>query len=189
MVAGLLGLIIDLFLIWLNHARLLASNKLFLKEIEIEDKERLKYIKIILNFSMAVEKENRIRGKKPYFLFRNSKRLFKNRNKLNGLTEILIKSFLRNRRNLTSYFQILLVTTSAIIVLPVWIKWLVFFGFAIFINFWLSALFKKMLMSDFFAVVFFEMDTSNLAGARCSRLLSFPFIFLIGTILIVRMIY
>jgi ABC-2 type transport system permease protein len=186
LVTGILGLIVNLFIIWLHTYKLLATRRLFSKEIDIERTEKIKLIKFILHFSNPVEKENTFLSKKPILLFRNSKRLFKNRTKINGLTEISLKSLLRHRQNLVSYFQILFITSFALIVSPIWIKWLVYFLFVFYINAWLKALFKKISSSSFFTVIPIQADTAKEADLRFRRILSLPLIVLLGLVLLVQ---
>jgi ABC-2 type transport system permease protein len=183
-VTGILGIIVDLFIIWLHTNKLLVTHRLFSREIDIERTERIKLIKFILHFSTTVEKENKLLSKKPILLFRKSKRLFQNRTKINGLTEIILKSFLRHRHYLISYFQILFITSFAIIISPIWIKWLVFILFVFFINAWSKALYKKMSSSAFFTVVPIQSDTTKEASLRFRRILIFPLILLLGIVLL-----
>lgn len=184
----ILSLLIILVITCFFCQRLLKTNEGFLKEISIEDKERMKYIKIIFKFSMAIEKEKRYISTKPFLVFRNSRRLFKRRNPINGFTEIIIKSFLRNRSHVASYFQMLFITSAAIIVLPIWIKCVVFLIFTIFINSWLKAVVNKMVSNDFFSVISVNKEIINASAVKSRRLFSLPIITCIGLILIFSLI-
>ncbi|MFC2947752.1 ABC transporter permease [Virgibacillus sediminis] len=98
------GSIVAFSLIYIYHYTVMTiTNRLFLKEVEIEKAERMKYIKFLLTFSndVHVEPIKNSQNNKPFFLFPDSKRIFKTRNKLNGLLEVLLKSFLRDKRLLT----------------------------------------------------------------------------------------
>ncbi|MEW5552503.1 ABC transporter permease [Peribacillus frigoritolerans] len=178
-----IGSILCIFVIFIFHlTQITKTNRWFLKEIEIENIERNRYIKLILNFSMEVEKEINNQKKGPLLFFRESRRIFKTRTKENGLLEILLKVFLRNKSYLTSYCHLMIITISAIIVLPVWLKWVVFICFTFFINSWLRSLYKKMLASHFFVVVPYNKDLLNTVWIRFKKWMSLPVIILTGVL-------
>ncbi|QWC22712.1 ABC transporter permease [Bacillus haikouensis] len=161
------------------------SDRWFMKEIEIENREKVKYIKLILTYSMEVEKEPVNQRNRPLLMFRGSKRIFKGeRSKEDGLLELVVKGFLR-RNYLTLYIQMFLLTMSAVIVLPIWLKWLVFAGFALFIQSWLKSLFKKMLDSTFFAVVPYDKKLEDPVWGRFRKLFAFPVIGLAGAAVVI----
>lgn len=176
-----MGSILCILVIFIFHTtQITKTNRWFLKEIEIENIERNRYIKLILNFSMEVEKETNHQSKRPFLFFRQSKRLFMIYNGENGLLEILLKAFLRNKSYLTSYFQLMIWTIFAVIVLPIWLKWVVFICFIFFINSWLKSLYNKMLASHFFYVVPYNKDLLNEVRIRFKKWMSLPVIILIG---------
>lgn len=178
-----MGSILCIFVIFIFHlTQITKTNRWFLKEIEIENIERNRYIKLILNFSMELEKETNHQSKRPFRFFRQSKRLFMIHNRENGLLEILLKAFLRNKSYLTSYFQLMIWTIFAVIVLPIWLKWVVFICFIFFINSWLKSLYNKMLASHFFYVVPYNKDLLKAVWIRFKKWMSLPVIILIGVL-------
>jgi ABC-2 type transport system permease protein len=181
---GIGSIVLILILFTFHITQIAKTNRWFLKEIEIEDTERARYIKLILNFSMEVEKEEFKQKTRPLFFWRKSGRLFTERSQENGLLEILLKAFLRNRGYLVTYFQIIMVTISAIIMLPLGLKWLVFMAFYIFLNFWLKSLFNKMLSSHFFTVVPYNKELSTTIWIRFKKRMSLPITIFIAVLLI-----
>jgi ABC-2 type transport system permease protein len=156
------------------------TDRWFMKEIEIENREKVRYIKLILTYSMEVEKVPVNQRKSPLLMFRGSKRIFKGeRSKEDGLLELVVKGFLR-RNYLTLYIQMFLLTMSAVVVLPLALKWLVFAGFAFFIQSWLKSLFTKMLDSPFFAVIPYDQKLADPVWLRFRKLFAFPVIGLAG---------
>lgn len=161
------------------------TNRWFLKELEIESAERMRYIKVILNFSMEVEKQSTYHRKKPILLFKKSERIFKVRNKESGLLELLLKNFLRNRNFVMTYLRLMSLTGFAIVALPLWVKWLVFFCYIFFINSWIKSLYSKMLSNSFFTIISIETEISNKVYPRFRNLLRLPSITLLGIFIMI----
>lgn len=186
---GTAGGLVILLLILFQMAQITKTNRWFQREIEIEDTERTRYVKLILNFSREVEKEKVSTAKRPWFLFSASQRLFNKRNKENGLLEMLLKSFLRNPAYLKSYYQMTAVTLAAIVILPLWLKWLVCFSFVAFAYSWARSIFNKMKASPFFAVVPFEKDLHYEVLPRFQRWIALPAVTLAGLLTILLTIF
>lgn len=155
------SLVIFLLIVFYHFTNVAKSNRWYLNEIEIEKTERIKYIKFILNFSMEVEKETYSNNKRPILIFPKSNELFKVRNRANGLLEILLKSMLRNNSYLSMYFQLVILTIAAIIIVPLWIKWLAYLSFVYFFHYWLRALYRKMLANHFFDVIPYNKELTD----------------------------
>jgi ABC-2 type transport system permease protein len=178
--AGFSSLLIAVAIIFYDLKQMPRTDRWFMKEIEIENRERVKYIKLILAYSMEVEKEPVNQRNRPFLMFRGSQRIFKgSRSKEDGLMELVAKGFLR-KNYLVLYIQMLLLTLSAVIVLPIWLKWIVFAGYAFFIQSWLKSLFNKMLDSPFFAVVPYDKKLADPVWWRFKKLFAFPVIGLAG---------
>jgi ABC-2 type transport system permease protein len=178
-IIGIIGIV------YFHISQIKKTNRWFLKELEIEQSERVRYIRVILNFSMAVEKQSTQNRKKPIFLFKKSERLFKVRNKENGLLELLLKNFLRNRNLVMTYFRLMSLTGFAIIALPIWIKWLVFISYIFFINSWIKNLYSKMLKNSFLTVIPVENEISHKAYRRFRKFLSLPSISFLGILIFI----
>ncbi|WP_449355548.1 ABC transporter permease [Virgibacillus natechei] len=146
------SLLIIGFVCYFHLTQFVTTNRYFLQELAIEQSERVRYIKLILNFSQEVEMPPVKQRKRP-MLFRNSGRVFKVRSKENSLLEFLLKAFLRNKGYIKSYTQIIGLSLFGIIVLPVWLKWILFLCFTLFVNTWIKSIYRQMMVSPFFTVV------------------------------------
>ncbi len=185
--AGCVGILINVGLLFLYFTKLLRTHALFLREIEIEDQERIKYIKLIISFSMEVAKTTPIKKHQPFVLFPKSMRLFRKRTKLNGLTEILIKAFLRNRNYMVAYLRYLVILCSGTIFLPFEIRVPVYFMILIGINLWLKAIYKSDLLGNlFFSVVPVDETIKDEASIKSRRLLLVPFVLFMLILSVVR---
>ncbi|MBM7662847.1 putative ABC-type exoprotein transport system permease subunit [Bacillus mesophilus] len=153
---------------------IIKNNHWFLREIEIEEYEKTKYVRLIINFSAEVEKAPSSTFKKPILLWRKSGRIFKERSQQNGLLELILKGFLRDRGLFFTYLQLMLLTCTAIYILPFWLKWVIWILFFLFINLWTKALYTKLMSSPFFSVVptneGIELEVCN----RFIKLLTLP---------------
>lgn len=117
-------------------------------EIDMGQEEKTKNIQLMFMLSHEIEKPIVSKRTKPLF-FRHSKRIFKKRTPVNGFIELFIKIFLRNFSYIRGYFQIISVTTAAIVMIPpLWIKIVVFIGFLIMMHSWLSLIWEKVNMSN-----------------------------------------
>ncbi|WP_456275241.1 ABC transporter permease [Bacillus sp. AK128] len=167
------------------HMLYIVSKKhWFMREIEIEELEKVKYMKLILNFSTEVEKVPSYHSKKPLILWRQSGKIFKKRNQQNGLLEFLIKGFFRDRTLLFTYLQLTFLTCSAILILPLWLKWVVLILFILFMNVWMNALYHKLLASPFFSVVSTNEDVELEVSIRFKRLFVSPSVIVTGVLTI-----
>ncbi|MEC2074866.1 ABC transporter permease [Metabacillus fastidiosus] len=167
-----IGSVITIFsIVYFHMKQLRKTNRWFLKELEIEDRERVRYIQLIMSFSTEVEKApNRLR--KTPFIFPKSKRIFSDDSPEIRLLELLLKSFLRNKATVFAYLQITMITFSAIIIVPVLLKWIIFICFIFFIHYWLHHLYRKMLDSPFFAII--PIDEKYSAWSHFRKYLLFP---------------
>lgn len=112
-------------------------------DIDMEQERKTKNIELIFSLSYEIEKPVVSKRKKP-LLYRHSKRIFKNRTELNGFIELFIKVFIRNSSYWRGYFQIISVTAVALIIIPpLWIKAIIFIGYLIMMNSWLSLIWDK----------------------------------------------
>jgi ABC-2 type transport system permease protein len=177
---GLGSMFLIIIVIFYHLSQLTKNNRLFFKEIEIESTERIRYVQLLLHFSMEVEKEKHSSKKRPLILFRGSKKIFSERTEENGVLEVLLKGFLRNRSLVTLYCQQTLLTTSAIILLPIWLKWVIFICFVFFINYWLKNMYRKLMAHSFFHVVPFNKDLKQPVWKRFRKWILFPAISITG---------
>ncbi|EST13651.1 ABC transporter permease [Sporolactobacillus laevolacticus] len=172
-VYGICGALFTLLLAYLQF-RQASSIKGFIRELEIEDLEANKYIRFVMNFSIDVEKPPKTRSRKPLILFRKSKRMFKVRSKENGLLELVLKVFLRDGSVIRSYIQFIILTSIALCLLPLVIKWLMFAAFLFFLNLWLNLIFKRIMENEFLYVVPYDQKIEGPVWARFKRWIIIP---------------
>lgn len=166
--------------------RVVQSKHYFYEEVNAENKERSRYAKFILGAASNVEKAPIRFGKRPLFL-RKSRRLFQTVSPENGLLELLVKGFLRHSVYFNSYLRIVVVTMSAIVIIPVSMKWLMFLLFVLFLNYnsWLKGLYEKMLDQQFFSIIPVTESVREHVWLRFKRLLMIPAVSVAGVATIV----
>ncbi|PBB04644.1 ABC transporter permease [Salimicrobium humidisoli] len=182
-VYGLIGLI-SLVALILVHLNLDKTNRLLLNEIRVEHEERSKYARLILKHSMEVEKTSHNYSKKPGVLFRHSGRLFKNRSRENGVLELQLKAFLRDRNYIISYAQLVGFTCFAIIIAPFWVKIIIYGSFIFFIRYWSGMISRKMLTNRFFQVAPLEKTKLVTVEAEFKKWISYPSIIVTSVIIL-----
>jgi ABC-2 type transport system permease protein len=185
LMVGIGGIIGVITIVIFHLMQLTKTNRWFLRELEIESAEVTRYIKLIFAFSPEVEKEFVSTRKKPFWFYRKSGRIFATRNSENGLLELLLKAFLRNRGHVTTYLQLTMMTSSAIMVLPIWLKWIIYLLFLFFFHIWLMSIYEKMQKSPFFTVVPFEKDLSHSVWTRFKKRLYLPSTVFVGLVAVV----
>lgn len=180
--------IILLIYFW-QLTRLANTKKYFFQEVNEENKERVRYAQMILGLAQNVEKTPIRLGKRPIFL-RKSKRLFKSNSPEDGLMELLLKGFLRHSVYRGGYLRLVAITAYAVLILPIWLKWLVFILFALFLNYnsWLKGLYEKLLDQSFFSIVPVERNVKERVWLRFKRWLMFPAVSIIGLLTIMMSI-
>ncbi|MCI1858867.1 MAG: ABC transporter permease [Sporolactobacillus sp.] len=176
-ICGMIGLAA---LIILNEARL-PKTCCWRREMEIESEAHRKWIRLILRLSTGIEKPVAVRAR-PLFFFRHSGRLFLAPGPINGLLELLLKTFCRNHTYRSAYFGLISITCLALVVLPVWLKWIVYGLFILFIDVWLKSVFRQMTAAPFFRVVPFDPAIAAPTFHRFARWLDVPAIVLTGVV-------
>ncbi|WP_102274214.1 ABC transporter permease [Cytobacillus massiliigabonensis] len=153
-------------------------------EIDMNRTDKTKNIELIFILSNEIEKPIVTKRTKP-LLFRRSKRILKKRTQVNGFIELFLKVFLRNRSYVISYFQIISVGTVAIVLIPpLWIKVIIFFGFLIMMNSWLSLVWNKIAPSNPLSKKYSETDFYFKARKRAVMSLFIIAIILLGIFVI-----
>ncbi len=153
------------------HIPLLSKIASFEEEQLLEKRERNKYIHFIFTFSPEVEKIPVTSRTRP-FLFKKSKRLYKDRTPENGFLELFLKIFLRNSQHWSSFLQLVSVTAAALMfVPPYWLKGAVLAGFIIMLHSWLSMIWEKVTLSHPLTKRFREDHDFLLAKRKAIRYL------------------
>ncbi|MCH1625365.1 ABC transporter permease [Ferdinandcohnia quinoae] len=161
----------------------IKNIKTFSKDVIIDRREKLKYIKYIFMFSEFVEKEHKPSRREP-FIFKKSKRIFKKRSPQHAIRELFIKGFLRNRTYIFQFLQMTGITISAIIILPaIWLKVIVLLGFSILFGVWVKVIYKR-IISNHFLIMLKKDDDVRLETERIIvNHFSIPVICVVGIIL------
>lgn len=165
-------------------SRKLKKLTTFSKDVDMEKLIKLKYVSSIFLLSEYVEKVPSQKKKSPLF-YRRSKRIYKNRNRSRSLQELFLKVFFRNKMYLLQCFQIVGVTTGALLIIPpVWIKLTFFFCFIIVLRLWVKLVYKRT-MSNHFIVTLRKDDSIWYQTENYSvNIISLPVISIVGLLLI-----
>ncbi|WP_099351937.1 ABC transporter permease [Fredinandcohnia onubensis] len=176
--------LIQWFLFWKTSSKRIDKLTTFSKDVELEKMLKLKYVRSIFVFSEYVEKTPNQKKRSPYF-YRNSKRIYKKRNRNKSLQELFIKAFFRNKTYLFQCLQISSITTAALFVIPpIWIKCIIFFGYIIIVRMWIKIVYKRILSNHFIVNVRKDDIIRIQAEHYIVNLISLPVISIVGLILI-----
>ncbi|RSK26213.1 hypothetical protein EJF36_04710 [Bacillus sp. HMF5848] len=176
------ALIIFIILIFNYLRKHLKINHRYYYDIKIEMEEKLKLAKFILNASPEAGVSTPLLSWKKPVLWRNSRRIFKDRTETNALVEMFIKVFVRNSRYSMSYLQILGVTSVAVITLPIFIKIIVAVLAAIFIYIWLINCWQLVTSNNFIKAIQPDEDVFFVAKKKAVLIVYVPTLVLLSLI-------
>lgn len=148
----------------------------FYDDVEKEQRNKVKYIK----FMFAVNPEitmPRVKKQKrrSWILWRHSARIFRKRSPENAVTELFIKSFLRDKGNLLQYFQAISISLAIIFTTPIWIKWLVTIVFYFFFREWIVLMFKEIVKQNpYLSADYGEKNYMFIAQKKCENRFIYP---------------
>jgi ABC-2 type transport system permease protein len=181
-----IALIFFCFSIWqVKHYQ--SEIKTFYDDVEKEQRNKGKYIK----FMFAVNPEitmPRVKKQKrrSWILWRHSARIFQKRSPENGVTELFIKSILRDKGNLLQYFQVISITSAIIFTTPIWIKWLITIVFYFFFREWIGLMFKEIVKQNpYLSADYGEKSYMFIAQKKCENRFIYPgvcIVFLIASL-------
>ncbi|MGN7299314.1 ABC transporter permease [Ferdinandcohnia sp. SAFN-114] len=176
--------LIQWYLFWVKSSKRIYKLTTFSKDVEVENMLKLKYVRNIFVFSEYVEKTPNQKKRSSLF-YRNSKRIYNKRNRQKSLQELFIKVLFRNKMYLFQCLQISSITTAALIVIPpIWIKCMIFFGYIIILRMWIKIVYKRT-MSNHFIVNVRKDDIIRIQAEHyIVNLISLPVISIVGLILI-----
>ncbi|MFD2445421.1 ABC transporter permease [Bacillus sp. CGMCC 1.16607] len=165
-----------------------STTRNFQEEVRKENEERLRYLNIIFRASPEIEKTKTSNRKKP-LLFRQSKRVFKKRTAQNGFIELFLKMIGRNFAYLKGYFQMIGTTGVAIVVLPpVLFKIIILIGFSLFILYWISNLWDKLILAHPNSKQYVSHESYYQARLKANLFFSIPAICCVSIIFLVTML-
>jgi ABC-2 type transport system permease protein len=157
----------------------------FFEDVAREQTEKLRLAKYMLQTAGPYVKRPTFSRKRP-LLFRNSNLLFKERNPVNGLVEMCLKSKLRNDKDIMSYFRMVGASIVAILIFPPGYGWLLWFAFSIMITnvvwlFWQEAI------NDPFVCLFPWLPESKIvAMRRAIFLMALPGQLILGVVVSIK---
>jgi ABC-2 type transport system permease protein len=156
-------------------------NGVFLEDIAREQKERVKHAAAILDISGVSFKKPSSKRKRPIF-FSRFNHLFQERNTVNGLTEVFIKSFLRNQNDLIVY--VLLITIGiALVSDPQWSALLLWPFLAFALTQFAKFHWNEVITSDYIKMFQWKSADIRAAAMKSMLLLSTPGFLLISSAL------
>lgn len=165
-----------------------TSVKTFDQDLAIEEFERNKYISLIFSISMDVEKplKTSTPRKKP-LLYAKSNRLFRKRTAKNAFLELFIKVTTRNIEYLLRYFQLIGITSIAMILIPVfWYRLAIFIFGVFFVRSWIKNIWDIVVGQHAFTIKYAQMDSYFQGRKIVTLVLSVIFILLIGIVVLSR---
>jgi ABC-2 type transport system permease protein len=163
------------------YSRILPKTSTFDSEAAFEREERVKYTGLIFQLSYEVEMPSPSTARKKPFLFRHSKRIFKNRTVSAGFLEVFIKVFLRSPSYWANYLKIISPAVAAIVIIPpIWLKTLIAIGFLIMMFSWLQMIWGKITISHPLTKKYGERDVYFSARSKAVWVL-----FLLSIILVI----
>lgn len=184
---GLILFVVSIFIIltalYLQVKHSVQTNKYFLLELDIERTEQVRYIKLIYNFSREIKKTPRRYLSKPYFFF-PSKQMYRwtENYQQKGLLELVMKGFMRDPTIIMSYLNLFNLSVVAILLLPIWLKWIVLLFYLFALNTWLRSVYDNLLDHPFFSVVRFDQDIRQTTWRQFKKWLAYPMMLLVGVI-------
>ncbi|WP_226670207.1 ABC transporter permease [Metabacillus litoralis] len=150
--------------------------KTFYTDVEKEQKNKGKFIRFMfaVNPEIYLPKVKKAK-KRSWLLWRKSKRIYSKRDPVHGVTELFIKAFLRDKSNVFSYLQLISITSTLIVLTPIWLKVLSFIGFWFFFKEWLILLFKEIMKQNpYLASDYGKKDYIFLSQKKCEKLFVLP---------------
>lgn len=153
-----------------------GQYKTFYTDVEKEQENKGKLIRFLfaVNPEINVPRVKKLK-KKSWLLWRNSTRIFSDRNPVNGVTELFIKEFLRGKSNVINYLQLISITCTMVLLTPIWLKWLTFIAFWFFFKEWLILLFKEIIKQNpYLSKDYGKEDYVFLSQKKCEKLIVLP---------------
>jgi len=145
----------------------------FLEDIFREKNVKLRLAKIMLQKMGTYVKKPRFSRKRP-LLFRNSNLLFKERNPMNGLVEMFLKSELRNEKDVMFYLRMVGVSIFAILVFPPDYGWLLWFVFSLMITNFVLLFWQEAIKDPFVCLFPWLPETKMVAMRKAIFLMALP---------------
>ena len=157
----------------------------FFGDVASEQTARLRLAKYMLQKMKTYVKKPRTSRKRP-LLFRNSNLLFKERNPVNGLVEMYLKSKLRNDKDVMFYLQMLGVSIFFILIFPPDYGWLLWFVFSIMITNFVLLFWQEVIKDPFVCLFPWLPETKSVAMRRALFFMALPGQLILGVLVVVK---
>lgn len=151
----------------------LEKKGAFLADVEREKKEKLKHIGFLLDLAGTKVKKPKGQRKWPW-LFLKSRLLFRQRNAVNGLVEVMLKSTLRNGTNLGQYVMFVLIGVLIMVELPVDWGWLIGVVLVFMLMNLVGLYWKEVLAAEFLCMFSWSQEDKFCAAQKFLFLMSLP---------------
>jgi len=178
------GLILLVALIRLLYIRMNLQG-VFFEDILREKNAKLRLAKYVLQALRTYVKKPRFSRKRP-LLFRNSNLLFKERNPMNGLVEMCLKSELRNEKDVMFYLQMVGVSIVFILLFPPDYGWLLWFVFSIMITNFVWLFWQEAIKDPFVCLFPWLPETKMVAMRKAIFLMALPGQLTLGVVVAVK---
>lgn len=176
------GLSLLVALIWLLTLRMNLHGS-FYEDIFREKTAKLRLTKFMLQRAgVYVKKPIRQRP----LLFRNSNLLFKNRNPMNGLVEMCLKSELRNDKDVKFYIEKVGLSLLAILLFPPDYGWLLWLVFSIMITNFVLLFWQDAIKDPFVCLFPWLPETKIVAMRKAIFLMALPGQLILGIVVVVK---
>lgn len=157
----------------------------FFEDVSREQTAKLRLAKYMLQNLGTYVKRPRFSRKRP-LLFRNSNLLFKERNPVNGLVEMCLKSELRNEKDVEVYLKTVGECILAIVVFPPEYGWLLWFVFSIMITNFVWIFWQEVIKDPFVCSLPWLPETKGVAVRKAIFLMALPGQLFLGVVVAVK---
>jgi ABC-2 type transport system permease protein len=157
----------------------------FFEDVAREQTAKLRLAKYMLQNAGTYVKKPRFSRKRP-LLFRNSNLLFKERNPVNGLVEMCLKSELRNDKDVDFYLKTVGECILAILVFPPDYGWLLWFVFSIMITNFVWIFWQEVIKDPFVCSLPWLPETKGVAVRKAIFLMALPGQLFLGVVVAVK---
>lgn len=157
----------------------------FFEDVSREQIAKLRLAKYILQKAGTYVRKPRFSRKRP-LLFRNSNLLFKERNPVNGLVEMCLKSELRNDKDVEFYLKMVGISILFILAFPPVYGWLLWFVFSIMITNIVWLFWQEVIKSPFVCLFPRLPETKIVAMRKAIFFMALPGQIILGVLVVIK---
>ena len=168
----------------LLHKRLKLRGTFF-EDVSREQTAKLRLAKYMLK-NLGTYVKRPIFSRKRPLLFRNSNLLFKERNPVNGLVEMCLKSELRNEKDVEVYLKTVGKCILAILIFPPDYGWLLWFVFSIMITNFVWLFWQEVIKAPFVCSLPWLPETKGAAVRKAIFYMALPGQLFLGVVVAIK---